>query len=99
MLYDVAKPVSPMLQFIEVQDGVAIYHKINYLEDCDRFVVEEVLKFNVDDWQPVRKAAPKRSTMHSDPINDATTEPTEEERPIDDWSQQSWAIDEWGVNP
>jgi hypothetical protein len=49
MLYDVAKPVSPMLQFIEVQDGVAIYHKINYLEDCDRFVVEEVLKFNVDD--------------------------------------------------
>ena len=44
MLYDVAKPVSPMIQFIEVQDGVAIYHKINYLEDCDRFVVEEVLK-------------------------------------------------------
>jgi hypothetical protein len=49
MLYDVAKPVSPMIQFIEVQDGVAIYHKINYLEDCDRFVVEEVLKFNVND--------------------------------------------------
>lgn len=48
-MFDVGKPVSPMLQFIEVQDDVAIYHKIVYLEDCDRFVVEEVLKFNVED--------------------------------------------------
>lgn len=82
MLYDVAKPVSPMIQFIEVQDGVAIYHKINYLEDCDRFVVEEVLKFNVDDWQPVRKAAPKRSTMHTESVWDWTTQPQEDEEPI-----------------
>jgi len=94
MLYDVAKPVSPMIQFIEVQDGVAIYHKINYLEDCDRFVVEEVLKFNVDDWTPVRAAAPGRSSMRSIPVdnpssnpgsnptNDATTQPQEDEEPI-----------------
>lgn len=82
MLYDVAKPVSPMIQFIEVQDGVAIYHKINYLEDCDRFVVEEVLKFNVDDWQPVRKAAPTRSSMHTESVWDWTTQPQEDEEPI-----------------
>lgn len=74
-MFDVGKPVSPMLQFIEVQEGVAVYHKINYLEDCDRFVVEEVLKFNVDDWTPVRAAAPGRSSMRSIPVDDPSSTP------------------------
>lgn len=95
MLYDVAKPVSPMLQFIEVQDGVAVYHKINYLEDCDRFVVEEVLKFNVDDWQPVRRATPTRSTMRTEP----SSIPEQDWQPINDWTSTPGAIDEWEVNP
>ena len=95
MLYDVAKPVSPMLQFIEVQDGVAVYHKINYLEDCDRFVVEEVLKFNVDDWQPVRKAVPTRSSMRTEP----SSIPEQDGQPINDWTSTPGAIDEWEVNP
>ena len=94
-MFDVGKPVSPMLQFIEVQEGVAIYHKINYLEDCDRFVVEEVLKFNVDDWQPVRKAAPKRSSMRTEP----SSIPEQDGQPINDWTSTPWAIDEWPINP
>lgn len=52
-MFDVWKPVSPMLQFIEVQDGVAIYHKIVYFEECDRFIVEKVLKFDVNTWAEV----------------------------------------------
>jgi len=52
-MFDVQKPVSPMLQFIEVQDGKAIYHKIVYLEDCDKFIVEEVLKYDVETWEKV----------------------------------------------
>lgn len=64
-MFDVGKPVSPMLQFIEVQDWKAIYHKIVYLEDCDRFVVEEVLKFDVENWQPVTESTPSNPSMHS----------------------------------
>lgn len=52
-MFDVQAPVSPMLQFIETQDGIAIYHKIIYLADCDKFVVDEVLKFDVETWELV----------------------------------------------
>jgi len=50
-MFSVDKPVSPMLQFIEVKDGNAIYHKIVYLDDCDEFKVVEVLKFDVETWE------------------------------------------------
>lgn len=52
-MFDVWKPVSPMLQFIEVQDGKAIYHKIVYLEECDDFKVVEVLKYDVETWEKI----------------------------------------------
>lgn len=52
-MFDVWKPVSPMLEHVDTKDWVAIFFKIVYLEDCDKFVVEKVLKFNVETWEEV----------------------------------------------
>lgn len=52
-MFDVQSPVSPMLQFIKEEDWVAIYHKIVYLDDCDKFQVVEVLKFDVETWEEI----------------------------------------------
>ena len=48
MQFGVDKPVSPMFQLVTVEDWVAIYHQIVYLEDCDKFVVDKVVKINVE---------------------------------------------------
>lgn len=53
MQFGIDKPVSPMLQFIEVQDWNAIYHKIVYNEDCDEFEVVEVCKYDVETGERV----------------------------------------------
>lgn len=51
-MFDVQAPVSPMLKFIKIDDdGNAVFFKMVYNDECDEFVVDEVVKYDVDTWE------------------------------------------------
>ena len=52
-MFDVQSPVSPMLKFIKEENGVAIFFKMSYNDECDEFVVDEVVKYDVETWEKV----------------------------------------------
>lgn len=53
-MFDVQAPVSPMLKFIKLDDDWnAVFFKMVYDEDCDEFVVEEVVKYDTTTWAKV----------------------------------------------
>ena len=52
-MFDVQAPVSPMLKFIKEEDGVAIFFKMYYDEECDEFYVEKVVKYDIETWEIV----------------------------------------------
>ena len=54
LMFDVQAPVSPMLKFIKLDDDWnAVFFKMSYDEECDEFVVDEVVKYDVDTWEKV----------------------------------------------
>ena len=53
-MFDVQTPVSPMLKFIKLDDDWnAVFFKMSYDEECDEFVVDEVVKYDVETWEKI----------------------------------------------
>jgi len=52
-MFDVKAPTSPMLQKIKEEDWKVVFFKMVYNDECDEFIVDEVVKYDIETWEKV----------------------------------------------